>query len=286
VNKLKSDNTPKIIRAAINLAAVPIIYVDAGVEPKYATFVEDSFGEKARRLGWLPKSGDSDEDQLLRPQLVGFVVRWGKDPQLLAEARRLAEAWLTDHKSVPPDIAGSVVSCAARYGDAQFYDKLLAAAKAEKDPSFQRMLVSRLGDFLNPQLVSRSLKLAFDGTFDARLSVGILFATLRQPSTASITYQYVKQHFEEIRARLPQSVDSDMAALLPFVASASQCSDQGESDARAFFEPRMKNVVGGPRNLDNALEDIHLCAAAKANAQKEIASFLSQYGTTQATAAK
>ena len=281
VNKLKDDNTPKIVRAAINLAAVPMRYVDTDVEPKYASFVENTFGEKARRLGWLPKPGDSEEDQILRPRLVGFVVRRGKDPALLAEARRLADSWLADHKSVPPNVAGSVLSCAARYGDAQFYDKVLAAAKAETDPSFKRMLIGRLGDFLDPQLVSRSLSLAFDGTFDTRLSMSIVFSTLRQPSTANITYQYVKEHYDEIIDRLPRSVDMDYGSFLPSVASASQCSDQGATDARQFFEPRMKDLVGGPRLLASALEDIHLCAAAKPNAEQEIASFLLQYGGTQ-----
>jgi cytosol alanyl aminopeptidase len=281
VGKLKDDNTPKIVRAEIKLATVPMMYVDAKVEPEYASFVENAFGEKARRLGWLPKPGDSEEDQLLRPQLVGFVVRWGKDPELLAEARRLGEAWLADHKSLPLDVARSVLSCAARYGDAQFYDKLLAAAKAETDPSFKRLLISRLGDFLDPQLVRRSLGIAFDGTFDARLSVSILFSTVQQPATANVSYQYVRDHYDAVRAELPSSVDSDYASLLPFLASASQCSIQGETEARDFFEPRMKNVVGGPRRLASALEDIHLCAAAKPDAERDIASFLSQYGGTQ-----
>jgi cytosol alanyl aminopeptidase len=281
VNKLNDDNAPKIVRAEINLATVPMMYVDANVEPKYAGFVENTFGEKARRLGWLPKPGESEEDQLLRPQLVGFVVRWGKDPELLAEARRLADSWLADHKSVPPDVARSVLSCAARYGDPQFYDKLLAAAKAETDPSFKGMLIGRLGDFLDPQLVSRSLNIAFDGTFDIRLSMSIVFATLRQPSIANISYQYVRDHYDAVKAKLPSSVDSDYASFLPFLASASQCSDQGETEARNFFQPRMKKVVGGPRRLASALEEIHLCAAAKPNAEREIAGFLSQHGGTQ-----
>ena len=286
VNKLTDNNTPKIVRAGINLAAVPMMYVDANVEPKYASFVENTFGEKARRLGWLPKPGDSEEDRLLRPQLVGFVVRWGKDPELLAEARRLADAWLADHKSLPPDVARSVLSCAARYGDAQFYDKLLAAAKAETDPSFKEMLIGRLGDFLDSQLVGQSLNIAFDGTFDIRLSMNIVFATLRQPSTANMSYQYVRGHYDAVKAKLPSSVDSDYASFLPVLASASQCSVQGETEARDFFQPRMKNVIGGPRRLASALENIHLCAAAKRNAEQEIASFLSQYGGTRSASGR
>jgi alanyl aminopeptidase len=280
-SRLKDDSNPKIIRAAMNLAALPMAYVDANLEPNYASFVEKTFGDRARHLGWPPKPGDTEEEQLLRPQLVGFVARWGKDPELLAEARRLAEAWMANHKSVPADVARSVLASAARYGDSGFYDKVLAAAKAETDPSFKGMLIGALGAFMDPQLVNRSLNLAFDGTFDIRLSLRIVFATLRQPSTANLSYQYVREHYDAIKAKLPSSVDSDYAASLPFLASASMCSDRGEAEAREFFGPRMENVVGGPRQLANALEQIHLCAAAKPNAGKQIASFLSQYAGAQ-----
>jgi alanyl aminopeptidase len=281
VNKLKDDKNPKIVLAAVNLAAVPMMYIDENELPNYTNFIESTFAPRARSLGWLPKPGDTEEEQLERPQLVGFVARWGKDPQLLAEARRLADSWMANHKSVPADIAGGVLGSAARYGDAAFYDKVLAAAKAETDPTFKPRLIGTLGSFTDPKLVERSLNLAFDGTFDIRMAINIIFATLRQPSTAKISYQYVRDHYDAVRDKLPSSVDTDYVGLLPFLASASTCSDQGETEAREFFEPRMKGVVGGPRQLAGALEQIHLCAAARPNAQKEISSFLQQYGGAQ-----
>ena len=281
VGKLKDDKNPKIVLAAVNLSGIPLMYIEDNDLQNYTNFVEATFGPRARALGWLPKPGESEEEQLERPQLVGFVARLGKDPQLLAEARRLADSWMANHKSVPADVAGSVLRSAARYGDAAFYDKVLAAAKAETDPTFKPRLIGTLGSFIDPKLVERSLDLAFSGTFDARLSINIVFATLGQPSTARISYQYVREHYDAVKAKLPSSVDSDYASFLPFLASASTCSDQGETEAREFFEPRMKGVVGGPRQLASALEQIHLCAAAKPNAAKEIASFLQQYGGAQ-----
>ena len=148
------------------------------------------------------------------------------------------------------------------------------------------MLIGRLGDFLDSQLVGQSLNLAFDGTFDIRLSMNIVFATLRQPSIANMSYQYVRDHYDAVKAKLPSSVDSDYASFLPVLASASQCSVQGETEARDFFQPRMKNVIGGPRRLASALENIHLCAAAKPNAEQEIASFLSQYDGTRSASGR
>ncbi len=84
VPKLKSDTRPEITRAAIELATIPQQYLDTNLTPNYASFVEDTFGEQARQLGWTDKPGDRPDQRLLRPRLVRFVARWGKDPQLIA----------------------------------------------------------------------------------------------------------------------------------------------------------------------------------------------------------
>ena len=277
VPKLKNDTRPEITRSAIALATIPPEYLDANLMPNYARFVEDTFGGDARQLGWLDKPGDTPDQRLLRPQLVGFVARWGKDSELIGEAKRLANSWLENHKAVSADVAGSVLEIAARNGDAQFYNKVLAAAKVEKDPYFEPMLVRTLGDFEDPQLLHRSLELAFNGTFDLRLSIQMLFGLIRMPSSARIAYQYVREHYQEIKAKLPRAVGTDYASYLPFLAASATCSDEEQNEAKAFFEPRMKDVIGGQRSLANALERIHLCAAAKPESEEQISRFLSEY---------
>jgi cytosol alanyl aminopeptidase len=100
VPKLKNDTRPEITRAGLQLARVPQPYLDSNLIPNYASYVEDTFGERARQLGWTDKTGDTPDQRLLRPELVGFVARWGRDPQLIAEAKRLANAWLENHRAV------------------------------------------------------------------------------------------------------------------------------------------------------------------------------------------
>jgi alanyl aminopeptidase len=277
VPKLKNDTRPEITRAGLQLARIPEPYLDSNLMPNYASYVEDTFGERARQFGWINKAGDTPDQRLLRPELVGFVARWGRDPQLIAEAKRLANAWLENHKAVTPDVASSVLAVAAQNGDSAFYEKVVSAAKAEQDPYFKPMLISTLGDFSDPGLLNRSLAMAFNGTFDVRFSIRMLFAITRTPSSAQLAYQYVAKHYDEVKAKLPSAVSSDYASYLPLVAAAAVCSDSAENQVKMFFEPRMKNVIGGQRNLANALEQIHLCAAAKPAAEQQISKFLSGY---------
>lgn len=284
VPKLKDDARPEILEAAIRLATIPDHYLDPNLKPKYASFVDEVFGPRARQLGWLPKPGDTPDEQLLRPQLVKFVAYWGNDAQLINEAKRLANEWLENHNAVPPDVAGSVLAVAARNSGADFYDKVVAAAKAANDPYFKPMLISVLGDFQQPDLVERTLAMVFNGTFDMRMSIRVIAGVSQNPVLAKMAYQYVKQHYDQIVAKLPRAVETDYAAYLPYLAVAAACSDTAESEARTFFEPRMTKVIGGPRNLSQALEQIHLCAAAKPTEESQIATFLSAYPAKEAAA--
>jgi len=192
VPRVTYDTTPEVTRAAIQVATIPLQYLDSSLMPKYANYVEDRFGKQARQLGWTDKPGDTPDQHLLRPELVGVVARWGKDPQLIAEAKRLATTWLKNHKVLAPDVTASVLAIAAQNGDSVFFEKVVTAAKAEHDPYFQPILISTLGNFEDPQLVNRSLAIAFDGTFDMRLSTRMIFAIVSRSGSAALAYQYVR----------------------------------------------------------------------------------------------
>ena len=50
--------------------------------------------------------------------------------------------------------------------------------------------------------------------------------------------------------------------------TTSFCTKDSAEDVQAFFEPKMFELAGGPRNLASAVEAITLCAA-RVDAQRE-----------------
>jgi cytosol alanyl aminopeptidase len=101
-------------------------------------------------------------------------------------------------------------------------------------------------------------------------------------AVADLPYEYVKAHYDEIVPKLPTGIGIDYAAMFPLFATASACSESARNDVKAFFEPRMQKVQGGPRNLANALETIHLCASEKPAAESAITKFLGEYNRSSA----
>src|SRR5262249_18175110 len=83
------------------------------VRPNYRRLIAKLYGARAHQLGWQPKPGEDDDTRLLRTQIVPTVAEDGEDKALLAEARKLSETWLSDRKSLAPDMVGSVLGAAA-----------------------------------------------------------------------------------------------------------------------------------------------------------------------------
>src|SRR5262249_24605466 len=61
-------------------------------------------------VGWEPKPGESDEQRSLRGHLFGALGYDARDPEVLAQARKLAEKALDDPSSVDRELAGGALS--------------------------------------------------------------------------------------------------------------------------------------------------------------------------------
>jgi len=270
--RLADDPSRFVAQAAVQLASVRIDFLPASLRPRYRQYVRDAFGPHARRLGWVPKAGEGDDDRLLRPDLVRFAAHEGEEPELVAGATGLARRWLDTRETLPADTFGAIFETAARHGDASLHARILAAAKAEKEEFFQQRLVRALGAFRQRDLVMQNLSLLMDGAFDMRIATPLLFGPLDDPDTARLPLETVKARYDALVARLPSAAGIDYAAFLPETAGTG-CSSADATEAQEFFGPRLANVNGGPRSLDQVVERIKLCAARKDAQQNDLVRF-------------
>lgn len=243
----------------------------------YARFICASYGERARQLGWRAQPGEPEETRLLRPTLVRLATSNCGDPAMIAEARDLASRWLEDRRAIAPDMIEAVLVTAAQFGDAAFLQRLRTAAKQTRDRGERRWVLRAMGSFGDPQLAAAAMQLILDDDFDPRESIyPLLFAPLRNPRTAGVPFEFVRQHYDAIAARLPGGLVGDYTARLPVVASPF-CDEERRREAEAFFKDRSAHATGGPRILAQVLEIINLCTATRAAQQPAVAEFLRQY---------
>jgi alanyl aminopeptidase len=222
-------------------------------DPHFAGFVGRVFAPRLQALGLSTKPGDSDDVKLLRAALMPLVLGEAAVPALQAEAERLLTSWLQGDKG-DAERAHALATAAAQRGNAKLWDALHKAALRTQDRNRRSLLLDALGSVRDPALAQASLDLLLHGEFEMREAMKLLWGIAAHPETRAVAYAFVKQHFDELVAKLPR----DAGAGLARVASGF-CDEERRADAAAFLAGRSTRYVGGPRVLNQTLEHITQC---------------------------
>ena len=242
------------------------------LRPNRARFVRKMFGARARAIGWKSPQGEPDDTRLMRPTLLSWAAVTGEDPVLIADAKKLADKWLTDKKAIDPDLVGRVLSIAARNGDRALFDRLRAAAKLENERKERNQLLGAMGGFRDPEIVKVAMSIALTDEFEARDSIGLVWGGLGDDATRELAYTFVKTNLDALIARLPR----DSGAGFIWIGG-SFCDESHRADVEAFFKDKAPTYLGGPRTLAQMLERFDLCIARTQAHQPSVLEFLKKW---------
>ncbi|PTL83428.1 M1 family metallopeptidase [Vitiosangium sp. GDMCC 1.1324] len=266
---LAGDKDRQVFQASLELLGLvrPSMLSDARQADR-ERFLRDTYGARARALGFTPRANEDEDTRLLRPMLLRFAGEQGGDAKLVAEARKLTDKWLGDSKAIAPELVYTTLGIAAAHGDAALHAKLMTAMRSEKDRRKREQLIDALGGFRDPALVRENLKLLLEPGMDTRELVMLLFMA-GQVKTRDVAFGFVKENYDALASRL----EEDRIAALVWSAAA-YCDPVHRQEAAAFFTERMARAPGGPRMLAQMLEGMDLCIAFKEAQGPGIESFL------------
>ncbi len=265
----------QIVRLAQGAVGDTRRFLPANLLPNYARFVQATFGDRARRLGWSAKPGEDSDIALERAGIVPFVASQGGDAALRDEARRLATEWLKTRRSIDANMVNPALTTAAQFGDRALFDTMAAELQKTTDRQQRGRLLSALGSFRDPAIARAALDLVIHSDIDIRESIALLFGPLGQPETENLPFEFVKANYDVMLDRLPTGAGMEAGAMLPFVAG-NACSEASRLEFVAFFGERAPKFTGGRRNYDQVLENIRLCEARKSARAPAIAAFFAQ----------
>jgi alanyl aminopeptidase len=245
----------------------------AAQQKAYARMVTKLLGPRAQAAGWAPKEGEDPMMSEVRPLLWHRLARWSDNREGTAEARRLAQAWLSDRKAVAPDMVQTVLNLAARGGDAAFFDTLLAEAKRVSDRRERGQLLAALGMFRDPKLLQRALGLMSSTELDLRETMEVLEGAFFEPRSRDAAWAYLKAHWEPITTRLR----SDQTMWLVEAVPREFCDPGHRKEVAAFFTARAEKHPGAAHVLAESLEHADVCVAAVKRGKAAAAQFLGAY---------
>ena len=228
------------------------------------------FRMRAQRLGWAPRSGEDGDARLLRRDALGFMASVARDPRVRAEAARRGRDFLAAAREgrptaaiVAPDLAGLAASMAVQEGDAALWDEVASLLFASTDAVMRTRLLVALASTEDPALADRALALALDPRLRVNEVLIPLSVQAERDAGRARGWAWLTENFDA----LSQRIATTRAGAAPWIF-AGFCDREEARAVRAFFEPRIGALPGGPRNLAGALEAMELCAA-RVSAQRE-----------------
>jgi aminopeptidase N len=207
----------------------------------------------AAKLGWEPAPGENDEQRRLRSSILYALGTTAADPEVIAEARRRTERYLTDPTSIDGTMAESILTIAAWNGDTELFDKIAAKAKSARTHDELFRYLNALGAFRDPSLMQRALAIMQSSVQPGELSY-IMPDMLRHGATRDTTWQYLKAHWKEIDEH---QLYFGRAYFIETLGNF--CDASHRRDVESFF--RTNDPKDAANSLRGALEQIDYCIA-------------------------
>lgn len=239
----------------------------------YEQWVRRLLTPVATELGWQPKPGESDETKSLRAHVLHTLGYAGRDPEILAEARKLTERALQDPASIDPTVAFAVFSLAAENGDAALYDEVMAKLQAKGTGLESYYLYFQtLSKFRDPKLLERTLDYAVSPAVRSQDTLSMISAVMRNPAGAKLAWDFVRDHWGDV-----EKVGGGFTSGEVVAATSVFCEAGMHEQVQDFFA--LHKVPTAERTLRQSLESIHNCADLRSRQTPELSAWLQQRGS-------
>ena len=240
---------------ATNLREIESLISDEPYLGAYHAFGRRLFGPAAQRSGWEARPGEGHLDSLTRSTVLSQAGVYG-DPEIVAQAQELFDAYQLNPANVRPDLRGVVFSLVAQSGDRAVYDRMWELERAaELHEEKIRFLIS-MARFQQEELLRETLDRSL--TDDVRLqdTIFVVSAVAANNRGRNLAWEFLKEQWDEFDRRYGGGGFGLMR--LVAITNAFTTNEQ-RNDVEAFFEAHP--TPAAERTIRQALERMALNVA-------------------------
>lgn len=210
------------------------------------------------------------EEALLLGDLLWFLALDANDPLLRAQLKPLGEAYLgfngdgmINPQRLHADFRRLALIVAAEENGLPFVEAIIEQISASRDQSLRNNLIAVLAHLTEPEVVERVQTLILDPERPRREASRLLYRQARRVLNRDAVWDFFRAEEPAILERIPRSHRGS----LPWLTSAF-CDAEAAADIAAYFEPRIEDWRGGPRQLRQSLDVVNVCVGL-AEAQRD-----------------
>jgi aminopeptidase N len=257
--ELARDPEPIVAEAVIGgLGNAKRVFVTDADRDAFAVFVRRTLQPMAERFGLERREGEDEAAASVRPELLTWLGREGRDPVALALADRIAESYLADPGSVDASLAGPALQLHARQGDRALYERYRQGFENATIPAARARYLGALGCFDDPALREEALRYVFTPVVRAPETFTIPFAIAsRSDRDEERMFHWLQENYDKVAAKLPPSFLNRLASR--WVG----CDRERLALAREFYSQSQHQVTGTTKTLAQSAEAVGDCAGLR-----------------------
>jgi alanyl aminopeptidase len=264
-----SDPEPDVVVAVIGaLGKIKNAFVTAELDPAFAGYVRRTLQPALERFGKARRDGEAEAVSLLRPQLLLWLGRDGRDPAVLEHASAVAMAYMSDPGSADPSLVGVALQLHAMRGDRALFDQYRQRAEAATVPADRQRFLGALGYFRDPALVEEALRYTIEGKLRPQEVFAIPFGVATSVANDGRTYRFFIENYDAVQKKLPPM----FLAFMPRIATG--CSEERVASARTFFADPRRAAPGMDKEMAQVAEAVKDCAGLRAREGTAVAAYL------------
>lgn len=254
--ELRSERNRNVVEfIAEHMIGIARSLVPEQEKTKYDEIMRQQFAPLAKEIGWGPSANDTDDQKAQRASLLE-ILGFAGDPEAVAEARKIAQAYIKDPASVEGTIIGPALRVAAANGDAALYDQFATGMEHAHNVDEYYHFLYALISFRRPELAKRTLALIDQGKIRQQDYAGMLSGLLVEPPAREITWDYLKAHWDSLADKVATFGGRGAVSAL-----AGFCSAEMRDDIQQFFT--IHRAPGAERAVRQSLERINSCIEFK-----------------------
>jgi puromycin-sensitive aminopeptidase len=248
--KTRSETDPLVQDKLVDWCWHPYHYLDEADRPSYEKLVQTLLTPIKTKIGWQVKPNEADSIKDLRKSVLTLLGTFAQDQTTISEARTMYKQYMTDRQSIPPDVAGAVLTIVTYNGGRAEYDEIIAALRTEKIPELEKRFLGALTHFGQIDLMDKTLNMVLTDEVRSQDGFRVLSGMLAGYRTKERTWKFVKDHWSTITTKFPPR----SMAVLVYALDSFDKPDQ-EEDLKTFFAAH--DLPYARTAVSRMLEDVH-----------------------------
>jgi aminopeptidase N len=219
-------------------------------------------------IGWEAKTGESTRAATLRASLITALGDLA-DRDVIAGCQQRFEKFLTEPRSLAPDLRSAVLGVVGRYADETTWNKLHELGRKTTSTEEKQNYYDALTATTDPKLAQRALQIALTDELATSRALHVVPKVARESEHPEIAWEFAQAHMKQLLAKADAlGVNSYAPSLFSFFSEPARIAE-----LQAYAKAELPAAAAKP--VAKSADEITFRAEFKKRLSEQLASWKS-----------